>query len=123
MVVFGIGCLLFAGLLRKPAAISMTVAGLASFGVAAFPCTEGCPGFGSFTDTAHILFAGLHYTAFGLTPALQSRRPGVLVLGGLAGVALLIHATGLGPNGLFQRIGLTTLDAWMIATASRETWG
>ena len=121
MVVFGVGCLLFAGLLRKPASISMTVAGLASFGVAAFPCTEGCPGFGSLTDTAHILFAGLHYVSFGLTPVLHSRKPVVLTIAGLAGLALLIQATGLGPNGLFQRIGLTTLDAWLIATASRKT--
>jgi len=119
MIVFGLGCILFAPRLRKPAVISLTVSGLASFGVALFPCTQGCPGMGSVTDTAHTLFAGLHYVSFALTPVLHARRSGVIALVAFAGSALLIHATGVGPNGLFQRVGLTTLDAWLVGTAVR----
>ena len=82
---------------------------------------------GEFTDTAHTLAAGLHYVAFvsaGLAAAyeLQGRAPKgirmMLSVGpAIGGLLLLVHATGLGANGLFQRAGLTTNDAWMIGLA------
>ncbi len=51
-------------------------------------------------------------------------RAGVMVrmsitLAAIGGTCLFVHAAGLGPNGLFQRAGLLTLDVWMIAFALR----
>ena len=119
MVAFGLGALVFAGVLRRDASIAMTVAGISSFGVALFPCSEGCPGPETVTDTGHILFAGAHYVSLTLVPILQSRSVlarGVTVM---AGIALGLHALGIGPNGALQRIGLSTLDAWLVISALR----
>jgi hypothetical membrane protein len=118
MVTFGFSVIVFGRMLPKPAALLALVAGLASLAVAAFPCTEGCPGSGSFTDIAHVIAAATHYVALVGMALLASRTPGarIVVLG--AGVALLLHGTGIGSNGALQRLGLTTLDAWMIATAT-----
>lgn len=117
MVTFGGACLAFAPCLRRPAATSLTMAGAASIAVAAFPCTEGCPGAVTPTDLGHTISAGIHYVAFALTPLLQDRKPTTIALALAAGGALLAHGTGVGPNGLLQRIGLTTLDAWLLLTA------
>ena len=119
MVTFGGACLAFAPRLRRPAATSLTIAGLASFGVAAFPCTEGCPGPSTPTDVGHSVSAGIHYVAFALTPLLHERKPLDVALAVLGGAALLAHGTGIEPNGLWQRVGLTLLDAWMIAAAAK----
>ena len=115
MYVFGIGCIVFAPMLKSRAAAALTVAGIASFGVATFPCTAGCPGTGSFTDVAHGVAAGAHYVAFALAPWFHDRR--ALPWSAAASVALLIHAAGIGPNGLLQRTGLTILDAWLVLVA------
>jgi hypothetical protein len=104
--------------LRKAAAVALGVAGVASVAVAVFPCTEGCPGPGSFTDTAHVVAAGAFYVSFVLVPVLQARSPTHVVVAGVAGVALALHGGGIGPNGLLQRVGLTLLDGWLIATAA-----
>src|SRR5688500_6922534 len=53
MVTFGGACLLFAPRLNRPASSVLSVAGVASLVVAAFPCTEGCPGPGTVTDAGH----------------------------------------------------------------------
>ena len=119
MVTFGGACLAFAPCLRHPASISLRVAGAASLGVAAFPCTEGCPGPGTVTDVGHTIAAGVHYVAFVLTPVLHERRPVDVAVAALAGAALLAHGTGIEPNGALQRAGLTILDAWLFATAFR----
>jgi hypothetical membrane protein len=117
MIAFGLGALVFAGVLRRHASIAMTVAGISSFGVAVFPCTAGCPGLETVTDTGHILFAGVHYVSLTLVPILQSRSVlarGVTVM---TGTALGLHALGSGPNGALQRLGLITLDLWLVITA------
>ena len=128
MVTFGISALVFASAMRtftKPGAFFMVVAGISSFGVAAFPCTSGCPGLGStFFDTAHVVVAGVHYLALTNAPLSiwWERRSGpyarfCLVMAVATGVALTGQALGLGTNGLMQRIGITLSDVWMIATA------
>ena len=126
MVSFGVGCLVFAPVLRRSstaASISMVVAGIASLGVAAFPCTAGCPGPDGFdTNLGHVVSAGIHYLAFGAVPFLVARRVEgryrsfCLVAGLCASLALGAHAAGLGPNGLLQRTGLTILDLWLVLT-------
>ena len=117
MVVFGLGALAFAPLLRSRATLALSAAGLASFAVAGLPCTEGCPGSGAVSDQLHGWAAALFYVAFALTPALHSKRGIALALA--SGMALGLHGTGVGPNGALQRAGLTLLDAWMALTALR----
>ncbi len=68
-------------------------------------------------DTGHAVAAGIHYVAFVATPVLASRKRSALAASILAGAALGAHVLGLGPNGLMQRIGLTTLDAWVVGAA------
>jgi hypothetical membrane protein len=119
MVTFGVAVIVFGRSLPRRAAWLAVVAGVASLAVAAFPCTEGCPGGGSFTDVAHVLAAGVHYVALVGMALLASRSPVVRVVVLGAGTALLLHGSGIGPNGALQRLGLTTLDAWMIARAIR----
>jgi hypothetical protein len=133
MIAFGLGCIAFAPVLRpvsRAAWMALFVAGLASFGVAIFPCTKGCPGPDGFdTNLGHILSAGLHYGAFCSVPISIARRSNggyrnlSLVAGLGAALALGGHAAGLGPNGLLQRIGLTTLDLWLVFTALRGARG
>lgn len=116
MISFGIGCLLFAPCLRGNAVWAMRIAALSSFGVALFPCSPGCPGGSLLTDQGHAIAAGINYVSLAITPLLHSGRRG-LPPALLAGAFLTVHITGLGPNGLFQRAGLTTLDLWLITTA------
>ena len=130
MVVFGIGAQFFAAELRrrgqKRVSTAMTLAGLSSLGVAGFPCTLGCPGAGtSFLDTGHAVMAGIHYATFTAAPLLLSfeesasnrRRTFSAVIAIVAGAALTAQVMGWGPNGLMQRIGLTTNDIWMMVMA------
>ncbi|MDQ3954657.1 MAG: DUF998 domain-containing protein [Actinomycetota bacterium] len=130
MVAFGICALAFSSAWKDDhpgGAGALAAAGLTSLGVAAFPCTEGCPGPGEFTDTAHGVVAGAHYFSFALAAVLSAWEAGKLgrvryarwsrLAAGAGGVFLLLHVTGLGPNGLFQRLGLTTLDAWLAGSA------
>lgn len=118
MVAFGLGAIAFAPCLRGRATIALVAAGLASFAVAAFPCTQGCPGNGSFTDIAHVITAGAFYLAFVSTPLLvEPRRTPTIVIATVAAISLVLHAGGVGPNGLLQRIGITLLDAWLFVTA------
>ena len=124
MVAFGLGCVYIAPAWPRPARLTLLLAGITSFGVAAFPCTEGCPGNGAFTDLMHSGMAAIHYGALLATPVLLSRSPLSVATTVIAGLALALHVFGPGPNGLMQRIGLTTLDLWLIGTAlrSRSTW-
>ncbi|MGZ4758950.1 MAG: DUF998 domain-containing protein [Acidimicrobiales bacterium] len=130
-VVFGVAVPLYAVLVRDGlpggSSIALVITGLATLGVAAVPLGRG-------TDGLHGAFAGLGYISLALAPALASielRRHGraaaatwSLVVAGAAGACLL--ATVAGPaHGLFQRLGLTFGDAWIVATAVvllREGW-
>ena len=117
IVAFGAGSLAFAPSLGGRAGAALAVAGVGSLGVASFPCTEGCPGPGEATDTGHAIAAGIHYVAFVATPVLASRKRSALLASIVAGAALSAHVLGIGPNGLMQRIGLTTLDVWVVGAA------
>jgi hypothetical membrane protein len=119
MVTFGAAVPIFARLLSPGARLFAVVAGLSSLAVAAFPCSEGCPGDGEFTDTAHGLAAGAHYVSLIAMGLVASRSVAARAVVLAAGGALLLHASGIGPNGGLQRLGLTTLDLWMITLAVR----
>jgi hypothetical membrane protein len=117
IVAFGAGSIAFAPSLGGRAGLALATAGVGSLGVAAFPCTEGCPGAGEVTDTGHAIAAGIHYVAFVLTPVLASRKRSAKIASIVAGAALAAHVLGVGPNGLMQRLGLTVLDAWIVGAA------
>lgn len=125
LVVFGTGlplsAIAFRAALPGPAWVLATATGVATLGVAAFP-------LGSPTrDAVHGAFAGVAYATVAALPwaaaaplaragrrhwAILSRTAAVV-----SGSCLL--ATIAGPvHGMFQRIGLTVADAWVMAMAA-----
>jgi hypothetical protein len=124
-VTFGVSLPMYAWALRSTipgrAWITATVTGLATLAVAAAPLDRS-----DMLDRLHGIFAGIGYVALAATPllavapllALGHRRLARcgLTAGVVSAVALALTATGL-PTGLFQRIGLTVSDAWIIASA------
>lgn len=124
-VMFGVGVPLYAIALRAalpgPAWRFAAVSGLATLGVAALPLGGG-------VDVAHGVAATVGYGALCLTPisaatALRTlgRRGAArasLATGVVAGASLAMTLTGRA-DGVWQRLGLTVGDAWIIATALR----
>jgi len=104
-----------------PAWIAAVVTGVATLGVAALPLDHS-----SAVDTAHGVAAGTGYVALGATALLSARvlaRNGAIawacfgaVTGVVTLVALALTLTG-SANGFWQRLGLTTGDVWIVATA------
>lgn len=114
-VTFGVAMPVFAVGARRslgPAATTaLVVAGLTTIGVAATPLGPG-------SDTAHGVFAGVGYVAMAAAPVLADGRRGALVS---AVAAASLVATTIGPaHGLFQRLGLGVVDAWIVVTALRQ---
>jgi hypothetical membrane protein len=124
-VSFGLAVPAYAAALRASlpgyAWASAAVSGLATLGVAIFPLDVS-----GGIDALHGGFAVLGYAALALVPILAARplaaarlrraAAASIVLGVLSGACLA--ATLLGPaHGLFQRLGLTLGDAWLITTA------
>lgn len=114
-VTFGVAVPTFAVAARQalgaPATAALVIAGLSTLGVAATPLGPG-------PDTAHGVFAGIGYVAMAAAPVLADRRRGALV-SAIAAVSLV--ATTIGPaHGLFQRLGLGVVDAWIVVTALRQ---
>lgn len=113
----------------QAAGIAAAVSGIMTIGVAAFPCTAGCPGAGtSVNDTGHAITAGVGYAALVLAPLLlaaavwsRHRRFAQLslALGGAAAVGLVARTLGLAPefSGLQQRIFNTLADLWYVVAA------
>jgi hypothetical membrane protein len=124
-VVFGIGVPLYALALREslPGWSWLTAAatGVATLGVAAAPLGRSAAG-----DNLHGLFAGAGYVTLALTPLLAAgplRRSGrstwarASIVAGAAAAISLLATTATDANGLFQRLGLTVVDVWIVATA------
>ena len=116
-VAFGIGVPLFALALREvddgPAWMTAVATGIATLGVAAFPL-DGWAG-----DTPHNVAAGLGYVTLAATPLLARPGRGVLAsrLLGAASLACLALTTVDDHSGLFQRLGLTLGDLWLVTAA------
>lgn len=135
VVTYALGAIAFAGFLWgrgvRAGAVFMGLAGAAALGIVAFPCSPGCPGPGLATDDGHVLAAGTNYASFALaalstTVTFRRRHEAAtgylalslsLALVGAAGLAA--QAVGAPHDGLLQRVGLTSLDVWMVATALR----
>jgi hypothetical membrane protein len=124
-VTFGLSLPVYAWALRATipgrAWITATVTGLATLAVAATPLDRS-----DTVDRLHGIFAGIGYLTLAATPILAASpllamghrrlaRSGVAA-GVMSAVALALTTTGM-PTGLFQRVGLTVSDAWIIASA------
>ncbi len=124
-VCFGIALPVYALALRRHLGgrswMAAAASGAATLGVALFAL-----GTSSAIDHVHNAMAGVGYLALVATPLLAARplvevghhRAAVasLVAAGAAGVCLV--ATLVGPaHGLYQRVGLTIVDAWLMASA------
>ncbi|GGI05778.1 DUF998 domain-containing protein [Egicoccus halophilus] len=110
--------------LAGPAAVigSGTATGL----ILLFPCTQGCPGFGSsVTDTGHAIAASLGYGLLVLGPLLIGWRvrPSLprlaawsWVLGGAAATLFVADQTWLigWGSGVAQRVFNTVADVWYV---------
>jgi hypothetical membrane protein len=104
-----------------PAWIAAVITGLATLGVAALPLDHS-----NTVDTAHGIAAGTGYVALGSTALLSAQvlaRNGAIAwarFGVVIGIATLgalaLTLTG-SATGLWQRVGLTTGDVWIVATA------
>jgi len=124
-VTFGLALPVYAWALRSTvpgrAWITATATGLSTLAVAAAPLDRS-----DTVDRLHGIFAGIGYLTLAATPLLAA--PPLLAMGhrrlarsGIAAgitsaIALALTTTGL-PTGLFQRVGLTVSDAWIVATA------
>lgn len=124
-VTFGLSLPMFAWALRSTVPgrswIAATATGLATLAVAAAPLDRS-----DTVDQLHAIFAGIGYLTLAATPILAAApllamghrrlaRSGIAA-GVASGLALVLTTTGL-PTGLFQRVGLTVTDLWIIATA------
>jgi hypothetical membrane protein len=108
-------------LLGARAAIALGTTAVATAGVAAFPLDA------SYGDAPHALVAAIAYLALAAAPIAGARAP-VLVgrrgaapasrlAGALIAASLATSVLAPGAHGLFQRIGLTVGDAWIVGTA------
>lgn len=124
LVVFGIGMLVYAAsLYRAFTGWSWTaaiIAGGATFGVIFFPLKNG------ESTPLHAAFAALGYialiciVAFAIPMFVHDHRTAWVVFSAIVVVvsAVNLGITGFGfMHGLFQRVGLTTLDVWIILSA------
>lgn len=123
---FGIGVPIYATALRRVVGLSASVAaattGLATIGLAALPL-----GRSAAVDTWHGAVAGAAYLTLAGTPLLARRslrERGHRRLAALSGLVAVVTATSLAlsltalPTGLFQRIGLTAGDLWIMGSAA-----
>lgn len=116
-VTFGVAVPMFAATMRRelgtPAAAALSIAGVATLGVAALPLRDGHSG------TAHAVCAVIGYAGMAAAPYLARRTPRTLALSALSAASLA--ASTIGPaHGLFQRAGLGVVDVWIIVTALRS---
>jgi hypothetical membrane protein len=102
---------------------TMTVAGVSTLAVAAFPLQREPGGSG---DLLHAASAGIGYLAMAAAPAVAAgplsrsgRRTAARASVAVSAVstAALVASITTGPTGLWQRVGLGVVDAWYAAAA------
>jgi hypothetical membrane protein len=100
---------------------TVTVAGISTLAVAALPLQRQPGGAG---DLVHAAAAGIGYLAMAATPAVAARplaesgrRTAARASVGVSAlsVAALAASVTTGPTGLWQRVGLGVVDAWLAA--------
>jgi hypothetical membrane protein len=101
--------------------ITATATGLATLAVAAAPLDRS-----DALDRWHGVFAGIGYVTLAATPLLAAspllaaghrRLAGSGIAAGITSALALALTTTTLPTGLFQRVGLTVSDAWIVASA------
>jgi hypothetical membrane protein len=124
-VCFGVCVPIFSLVLRRAlpgrAWLAAAVSGVATLGVAGFPLHVSVT-----FDRLHGTFAAIGYVALASVPFLaartlrnqgQRRAARASLIVSMASVACLAATPVADANGLFQRVGLTVVDAWLCATA------
>ncbi|MEY2420526.1 MAG: hypothetical protein QOI95_593 [Acidimicrobiaceae bacterium] len=122
---FGVGVPVFALVLRSAlpgrAWLAAVVSGVATLGVAAFPLHVSVT-----IDRLHGTFATVGYVSLALVPLLAARPLSRRGRGGAATASIVVAAISAAclaatpftaSNGVFQRAGLTVVDAWLVVTA------
>jgi hypothetical membrane protein len=128
-VAFGVTVPVFAPVLAdslgagKPLTASLSLAGLATLGVAAFPLSRAG---GGAADLVHGTFATLGYVGMAISPMFGAAglfRRGHVHAAVASGTVGLVSAAALAATafafdvGLFQRLGLGVVDAWLVVMA------
>ena len=83
--------------------------GVITLAVAALP-------LGGRFDAAHGAAAALGYVTLAAIPAVVGRRPLSIAIGMVSGLCLLLTVLA-DRDGLFQRLGLTVAQAWIVISA------
>lgn len=131
MLALGAGLALYATEVRRtgqrqhgatPVAIAAATTAIATFGVAGTPLES------SLGDHAHAAAAAVAYASLAAVPGLAARGLAMegrrrlaaasAVAAGACGTSLLLSVLPIGSTGLFQRVGLTTGHAWIMASAA-----
>lgn len=102
--------------------VAATVTGCATLGAATFPLDRS-----PTTDNIHGILAAVGYVSLALTPLLAAQTLAARgharaaaasrVVGALSAACLVAAAPGPA-HGLFQRLGLTVGDGWLVASAA-----
>ena len=121
---FGLGVAVYSTALRQRmpgASIAAATTALATAGVAAFPLGA------SMGDDPHAAAAGIAYASLVAIPALGARTLGrqghhaaaraSVTIAVAAGSALVASTLTSSHTGLFQRLGLTVADVWIVGSA------
>lgn len=122
---FGVALPVYASALRRvvggTAWLTAAGTGIATLAVAATPLERSAT-----IDTWHGVFAGAGYVTLAATPLLAVRPLLVqghralggfgVVAGAVSAISLVLTTTNL-PTGLFQRLGLTMADIWVVTSA------
>ncbi len=95
-----------------PAWLLPVANGVATLAVAALP-------LGGRSDWAHGVAAGLGYVTLAAIPAVVGRRPLPVAIGLVSALCLLLTVLADDRDGLFQRLGLTVAQAWVVVSAAR----
>jgi hypothetical protein len=96
----------------RPAWLLPVANGALTMAVAALPLGGG-------NDGAHGVAAALGYVTLAAIPAVVGRRRVSIAIGIASALCLLLTVVAGDRDGLFQRLGLTVAQAWVVVSAVR----
>jgi hypothetical protein len=110
LVALGAGMALYGWAVRPDPAWPLPVVnGAVTLAVAALP-------LGGAFDDAHGIAAALGYLTLAAVPVAVGRRPLPVAIGVVSGLCLLL-TLALDRDGLFQRLGLTLAQGWIVVNS------
>ena len=113
LLALGAGMGLYGVALRPRPSWPLPVAnGALTLAVAALP-------LGGRVDTAHGVAAALGYVTLAAIPAVVGRRRLSIAIGLVSALCLLLTVVADDRDGVFQRLGLTVAQAWVVVSAVR----